>query len=181
MTEPLEKTVRVDVDTGFFAEWKANVARKRSSSEVVMAVLRPDNKVLVASKTFYPGGVLRPLTGRIKNGEDLRSALRRELFEETGFHDAGAEYTARLVTVLRSEGEELPFVSHYFMIPVTTAEPKPMDDTEPLVGFTDAGPEELDKIAEQLRNLPENWRGWGIFRAEAVDFLAHLLRSHPAS
>ncbi len=174
---PIMKEIRVEVDRRFFLEWQENVKRKKSASEVVMAVLRPGNKVLAASKSFYPGKVLRPLSGRIKNGEDPKLALKRELYEETGFSDEGSIYAGKLTTVIENGGDQLPFVSHFFFIPETSDEPKPMDENEQLEGFKDVDAEELLEIANRLRNLPEEWRGWGVFRAEAVDFLARLLFS----
>src|SRR2546425_1084616 len=52
--------------------------------EVCMVVRRPNGKILLSIKTFYPRGAYRLPTGGIHHGERILDALRRETAEETG-------------------------------------------------------------------------------------------------
>ena len=136
-----------------------------------MAIRRPGGKLLVASKSFYPPGTLRLLSGGMEPGESPREALRRELREETGFSPDGAEMLGTIRYEVRAPESELTFVSHVFLIPERLGPSHPEDGNEPLTDFRDAGLEELREIAAHLRSLPDEWADWGRFRAESVDYL----------
>ena len=52
--------------------------------EVVLAICHGGNKVLLHTKSFYPDGVFRLLSGGIRPDESVENALLREAREETG-------------------------------------------------------------------------------------------------
>lgn len=52
--------------------------------EVCMVIRRPNGKVLLSTKTFYPPGAYRLPTGGIEPSEGIFAALLREAHEETG-------------------------------------------------------------------------------------------------
>src|SRR5689334_16086473 len=79
---PLLRRARV----GDAAYW-ASETRTRLA-EVCMVVRRPGGRLLVCTKTFYPPGVYRLLTGGIDPGESVLAALHREVAEETGLQVA---------------------------------------------------------------------------------------------
>ncbi|MCG2770199.1 MAG: NUDIX hydrolase [Anaerolineae bacterium] len=58
--------------------------RGKRAAEVVFLVCRPGGKFLLHTKSFYPPGAYRVLTGGIEEGEDLVAAICREAREETG-------------------------------------------------------------------------------------------------
>ena len=61
-----------------------------------MVVRRPNGKVLVAIKTFYPRGAYRLPTGGIHHGERVLDALLRETHEETGLDTAVRRFLATI-------------------------------------------------------------------------------------
>lgn len=72
----LERAVAAGTD----AFWR----RQGRTREVCMVVRRPSGRLLTATKTFYPAGVYRLLTGGVERGERVLEALLRETHEETG-------------------------------------------------------------------------------------------------
>src|SRR4051812_2327989 len=71
---------RHTVVVGTSAFW----ARQNRRREVCMVLRRKSGLILTFTKTFYPPGVYRLLTGGVEPGESVRQALLREVQEETG-------------------------------------------------------------------------------------------------
>jgi 8-oxo-dGTP pyrophosphatase MutT (NUDIX family) len=78
------------------------IRRKDRFGEVLMAVRRPNGKLLVAIKTFYPRGAYRLPTGGIHHGESIYDALVRETKEETGLDTAVRRFLAAIAYRARS-------------------------------------------------------------------------------
>src|SRR5689334_22484168 len=54
------------------------------SREVCMVIVRSNGRVLTFTKTFYPKGLYRLLTGGVEFHERVLEALSIEVYEETG-------------------------------------------------------------------------------------------------
>src|SRR2546423_356546 len=80
--------------------------------EVVLAICSAGNKVLLHTKSFYPDGVFRLLSGGIHPDESVESALLREAREETGL-DVRIE---KFVALIQYESgiRQHPFASYLF-------------------------------------------------------------------
>jgi len=152
--------------------------RRQRSAEVVMVVRTVGGRFVIHTKSFYPSGVYRMMTGGIKLGEDLKEAARREALEEIG-HDVTIE---RLLAVQRHVfecGDEcLSFTSYLFLM---AAEDKPFqatDTTEDIADYRHVPLVGLIKVAEQLESLPPDWIDWGRFRASAHRLAVEVLISN---
>lgn len=142
--------------------------------EVCMVVRRPSGRLLTFRKTTYPPGVMRLLTGGIKPGEAIATALRRELAEETGLEVAIRQMLAVIGYRAPGDGPEgHSFYSFAFLLDELGGELASHDPDEQLEAFGEAWPHELLDLAALLERLEErvdraiggSWRSWGIFRA----------------
>lgn len=143
--------------------------------EVVLVVCRPDGRVLLHTKRFYPEGVWRLPSGRLKEGEPPEAAARREAKEELGFDVVSGQLLGRLNVLLEGEGASLPFASWVFLLAAEGREPAVQDREEEIAGFVWVPVPHLRAVAGQLEALPPPWQGWGKFRAAAHTFVADLL------
>lgn len=146
-----------------------------TSGEVVMVVPGTDGRILLMTKAFYPPGVYRLPTGKLREGEAPEDGLRRELFEETGFVLPIDRELGALNYVLRCGDSETTLTSYVFLLEKTDEEPQSSDPGESITGFACATPGELRNIAEQLRNLEPKWSDWGRFRSIAHYYVADAL------
>jgi NAD+ diphosphatase len=138
--------------------------------EVCMVVRRSNGRLLTATKTFYPPGAYRLLTGGIRHGEGIWAALGRETREETGLDISVRRFLATL-TYLRDE--EPVFHTFAFLLDELGGELRVTDPAERHAGFREIEPAELPAIADNLARLEDRddyaiggrWRDWGRFRA----------------
>src|SRR2546430_12989798 len=86
------KRVRVTVDDSF----DDPIRKPDRYGEVCMVIRRPNGKVLLSIKTFYPRGAFRLPTGGIHHGEGVYDALVREASEETGLTLDVARFLGRV-------------------------------------------------------------------------------------
>lgn len=157
------------VGEDFFRE----MVRKRSGSpgEVVMVIRRPGGKVLLTTKDFYPSGIYRLPSGQITSEENPEEALKREAYEETGFHVQIDRCLGIIRYTLITDSGSVEYVSHVMLTEETSGEPASQDLEEAIAGYRDVEPCELKYIAENLRELADSWHDWGYFRAIAHDFV----------
>ncbi|MGC8874203.1 MAG: NUDIX hydrolase [Chloroflexia bacterium] len=146
-----------------------------SLQEVVLVAHRPDGRVLLHTKRFYPAGVWRLPSGRLKEGESPEAAAQREAFEELGLAASPQQLLGLLTYELEGEGETLPFASWIFGLAAGDLRPAVQDREEEISDFRWAAATELRAVAEQMDALPPPWQGWGRFRAAAHAFVADLL------
>ena len=144
------------------------LSKKARRGEVVFALQNPDLKILLHTKPQFPDGLYRLLTGGIDRDEPVLDALKREVYEETGFKTKGYKFKG-IVAALLSCGHDIhPFLSYTFVVPVN-GEPHVMDKSENISGFKWASRAELDRVYKQLIHL-QQWPDWGLLRS-----LPHLL------
>jgi 8-oxo-dGTP pyrophosphatase MutT (NUDIX family) len=166
-----ERTYCVSAET--LAE-RRNLEDKRTA-EVVLLVRRPNGRLLLHTKAFYPPGAYRLLTGGIQPGEDVAQAALREALEETGLQVR----IERFVGVLRQQfahgGQQAPFNSYLFLLAEEGGELGSQDDGEEISDYREIAPEELPAVAGALDALPPDWADWGRFRAAAHRLAAGVL------
>ncbi len=135
----------------------------RRTAEVVLIVPRPQGKVLIHTKSFYPSGVWRLPTGGLHPGEAIEGALLREGLEETGH----LLPPVRFLFYLRFQWEGSPkeFRSYGFLTATADGRIASRDPREQITAFRDAGRREIAMIVERLETLSGSWSAWGRFRA----------------
>ncbi len=165
-----------DVATDFFEEWwERLVVRSNRRGEVVLVIQRPDGKVLLHTKPFYPEGVFRLPSGGVHPGEPVLTGAIREAREETGLVVSTGRFLGMVEYTFRHAGRQMAFVSYVFLMPAGDGPPAAQDTKERISGFRYVAIPELRSIAAQLRGLPPPWSDWGHFRALPHDLAADML------
>ena len=142
------------------------------TGEVLMAVRRPNGRLLLSIKTFYPRAGWRLPTGGIHPGESIAVALEREMLEETGLQHDVPRFLAAIEYRARGE-RRAAFRTFCFLLPETGGTLAALDESEQIEAFREIEPEELLTVAATLEaidpagELGEHWAGWGRFRAVA--------------
>jgi 8-oxo-dGTP pyrophosphatase MutT (NUDIX family) len=163
--EPLvwQRTLEVSAET---VEYWRNLADRRVA-EVVLLVRRPDGRLLLHTKAFYPPGAYRLMSGGIHPGEDVAEAALREAAEETGLQVRIERFVGILRQRFVHEGEEAAFTSCLFLLAEEGGKLGNHDADEEITDYREIAPEELPAVAEALEALPPDWADWGRFRAAA--------------
>ena len=171
------RTENVEIDAHHF-EWLVTARGNLDTrSGVVMVLPRPDNRVLVLTKSFYPPGIYNLPTGGIHPGETPEQAFAREVIEETGLHSSPRSVIGRLDQHCTFANQSLDF-THYVVLGTQTSDPPhPTADDESISAYLDATACDLREFADRMRALTGTWRGFGRFRAPALDFVADALSS----
>lgn len=161
---PLRTSVEIVVGPAGVRWWNVEKTRRRDG-EVVLFVRRRDGTLLLHTKDFYPGGVLRVPSGGVKPGEPILNALQREVAEETGLEIEIEQFVALVDFTIRLGDVRIEYPSYSFLLREISGELRTADDEEHISGFAQGAFENLDGIATALENLPGEWREWGLFRA----------------
>ena len=142
--------------------------------EVCMVVRRPNGKVLLSIKTFYPRGAYRLLTGGIHHGEGILDALLRETAEETGLETEVRRFLAVIAYRSRSSAESPPiFRTFAFLLDEVSGKLEARDNEERIEDYVEVEPSELPAVADRLEHVAStrsadiggDWADWGRFRA----------------
>jgi len=140
--------------------------------EVCMVIRRPNGKLLLSIKTFYPRGAYRLPTGGIHHGEPVLDALVREAHEETGLQLHIDRFLAHLAYPSRSDPTPL-FHTFAFHLTELGGTLGALDESEELEDWREISPAQLPAVADFLDDLHSDgtrpiggdWRAWGKFRA----------------
>lgn len=166
----------VELEGGSFAPLNS----RDRFGEVCMVVRRANGRLLTASKTFYPPGAFRLLTGGIKHGESIEAALLRETWEETGLDVAVRRFLAVIEYRLGAPREnrankdgQPSFVTFAFLLDELGGTLAVQDPDEQLGAFHELAVDDLPAAAHTLAHIgggvdPEihgSWSDWGRFRA----------------
>ncbi len=144
-------------------------------AEVCMAIRRPNGKLLLSIKAFYPRGAYRLPTGGIHGDESILEALLREAHEETGLDVEPRRFLAALTYLgPGDEGTEPPPVFHTlaFLLDERGGTLGSLDPAERIEDWIEVEPAKLGDVAATLDAIPDratpeiaNWGSWGRFRA----------------
>ncbi len=168
------------------------IRRTDRFGEVLMAVRRPNGKLLVAIKTFYPRGAYRLPTGGIHHGERIHDALLRETKEETGLDTAVRRFLAHIEYVSEATGggtaggrapRIVVFHTFAFLLDELGGTLGTIDTDEQIEDWRELAPTELRAQADVLEGLTTqgkksiggSWADWGRFRAIAHRAVADAL------
>jgi NAD+ diphosphatase len=184
---------RVTVALRLSSLFDAVEARPERVAEVVFAIRRPNDRLLLQTKTFYPPGVYRLPSGSIKSGETVLTALWREVAEETSLHATLSRFLAVVsYTIVEPDhGQAAPleraFTSYLFLLRETGGELRAADESERVAGFREIETWELPTAADQLESLAtspdpalSDWGDWGRFRAVAHRVVWETLQTEKA-
>ncbi len=157
--------------------------------EVCMVIRRPNGRLLTASKTFYPAGIYRLLTGGIMSDEPIEAALIRETQEETGLDVKVHRFLAVIEYLVPQHGQSdlspaapdhpahktayQVFYTFAFLLDELGGTLAPQDNAEQIADFCEILPAELPTLATALEQVQDDydteirgrWRNWGMFRA----------------
>lgn len=169
--------VALTASTWVLTEMLEKMVRKQRRGEVVMVVPNDHGQIWLHTKSFYPEGLFRLMTGGVEAGEEPQKAMLREVEEETGFDPIIDRCLAVVTYDLTHNGTTLPFVSYIFLSNPVSGFPQPIDPNEKITGFKAVPVDELPAIALQLRSLEDIFADWGVFRAIAHDLAWQQLRA----
>ena len=162
------------------------IRRRDRYGEVLMAVRRPNGKLLVAIKTFYPRGAYRLPTGGIHHGERILDAVIRETHEETGLETEVRRFLATISYRGRSTPEAPPlFHTFAFLLDEVGGTLGTLDTSERIEDWREMSVSELrdqaavlERIAtEGTAGIGGSWADWGRFRAVAHRAVADALEA----
>ena len=161
------------VDAPIADDFDDPIRRRDRYGEVCMVVRRPNGRVLLSIKTFYPRGAYRLPTGGIHQGEPVYDALLRETHEETGLETTVERFLARISYRAVPPGSPPLFHTFAFLLRETGGTLGALDLSEQLEDWREVDPSELRRVADTLDDLTTtsahdiggDWRAWGKFRA----------------
>lgn len=141
--------------------------------EVCMVVRRPNGRLLTMTKTFYPRGVSRLLTGGINHGEPILAALLRETSEETGLQVELRRFLAAVAYRTGGQGTSPVFYTFAFLLDEVGGTLGTLDPGERVEAFFEVEPGSLPQLAAKLERVESvysskiegYWGDWGRFRA----------------
>jgi 8-oxo-dGTP pyrophosphatase MutT (NUDIX family) len=172
------------IDTTIHDGFDDPIRRTDRFGEVLMAVRRPNGKLLVAIKTFYPRGAYRLPTGGIHHGESIHDALVRETKEETGLDTTVRQFLAAIAYRGRSSPTAPPlFHTFAFLLDELGGTLGAIDTEEQIEDWREMAPSEVRAQASVLESLATegkksiggSWSDWGRFRAIAHRAVADAL------
>ena len=173
----MKRQVIVEVDKEYLNYLAKARGDMDTRSEVVMVIQRPDGRVLVNSKSFYPAGIFRLPSGGIHPGESPEDAFTRETLEETGLPSIIESTIAEIIHHCVCGEDSVDITSHIFLGSLSTQMPHPIDISEQISDYKEVDIAELRHIAHQLNHLTGKWQGFGRFRAVAHELVADYLSS----
>lgn len=172
--QPEMRAVDIEGDEYLFATRLYRSLDRRA--EVVLAVARSEQRVLLHRKGWYESSVYRLLSGGIDPTEEISDALVRELREETSLTPLSARLLGVLSCTIRYDGQALPFVSYVFHVTRTEGVLQ-LPQSEDICEFREVSVADLAAVANDLRRVPPPRSGWGHWRAIAHDFVHEMLSS----
>jgi ADP-ribose pyrophosphatase YjhB (NUDIX family) len=167
----------MDVTDPTYDRWarKISAGPVACRGEVIMVIVRPNGSVLLHTKSFYPPGVYRLLSGRVLWRDAVEHTLHREVKEETSLDVAVERFLGLVEYEFRSQGRTIPFVSYVFELREIGRELCCQDEGEGISAFREVRPNELSQVATELEQLEPQWQDWGHFRAVTHRLVQDLL------
>lgn len=170
------KDIDMPYENRHFWRRAQDLVNKDRFGEVVFCVERPNGKIITVTSPDYPKGVFRIPTGGIFYGEDILDAVRREAREELGLFVSVMRFVGVLRIRFTHGGEAIPFYSFLFHLKEESGNLLADATDDEVSEVLEAGPEELDLIADNLLHIREEWRDWGRFRHATTHAMALYLK-----
>lgn len=158
--QPLRWSRTLDVSKN-----QTRVPFRDRSAEIVLVIPRPNHRVLLHIKDFYPPTAYRLPTGGIEDGERIVDAARREIGEETGLKIDLSKFIGIVEYEFIERVGRTQFVSYLWLTEQADAAPQTLDASEHISEFREVEWSELASVADALDQLPSDWGDWGRFRA----------------
>lgn len=160
------------VDARIANDFDDPIRRRDRFGEVCMVIRRPNGKLLLSIKTFYPRGAYRLPTGGIHHGEAIGDAVAREAYEETGLELTVLRFLAH-ITYINARDTAPLFHTFAFLLDELGGTLGAIDTSEQIEGWREVETGELSAVADFLddlrsdgkRGIGGSWRSWGRFRA----------------
>lgn len=176
---PVQREYVYAVSAQTFEYWR--LVRRKREAEVVMVLQRPNGRFLAHTKSFYPLGIYRLLSGGVKPGEDVVAALLREVEEETGLDVRIRRFMAVQRHRFEWNDQALPFASYLFWVQEESGILQNHDSGEQISAYLEVDLPGIETLARKLEALPPDWADWGRFRATAHWLAVEVLsREHDA-
>lgn len=137
--------------------------KSKRESEVVSVIIRPNGKLILITKPFYPADTYRLPSGGIETGEGIEEALHREIYEETGLKVQIIKFVAMVRYKTRISPNR--FTSYVFLVREISGKLACLDEDEDISGYKEIDVAELPDIIAHLENLDGGYSEWGAFRA----------------
>lgn len=151
--------------------WRTDSDRR---AEVVFAITDPSGSVLLHAKAHYPSHIYRILSGGVGWNESVEAALLREVAEETNLPVTIERFLGVIAYEFHYQDEIAYFASYVFHLSTDFSEPVCVRDNE-ISAFRKVLPSQLLEVSNELRNLIGERRGWGQWRALAVELVHESL------
>lgn len=165
----------VELDRAYFDRLLRPNGAERAYNEVIMVLPRPGGKLLVGSKFYYPYGLFRLPSGRIRQLESPEEAFLRETWEETGLQPAIDTKIAEIVQTCVCGADRFEARSHVFLGSQTSEPPRALDSAERVSAYREVDLRELIAIKDRLLSMFGPWQGFGRFRSFAHDVVHEYL------
>lgn len=153
---------------------RAVTARPKRVAEVVFAIVRPNGRLLLHTKAYYPPAAWRLPSGSMVRGEGIEQALWREVAEETSLRAEIVRFVAVIDHEIVTLAARHTFRSFLFLLRETGGELKAADAGEEVAAFREIAPADLPAAADALEGLGADpdpavsaWGDWGRYRAVA--------------
>jgi len=164
------------------------IKRPDRFGEVCMVVRRPNGKILLTTKDFYPAPAFRLPTGGIAHGEGILDALLRESHEETGL-SVDVRRALAWIDYLPEQGDDAIFHTFAFLLDETGGTLGSLDPHERIAEYREVEATELSAVADRLdaiasapsADIVGDWADWGRFRAVAHRAVHEALNASPGA
>ncbi len=151
------------------------LTRTDRDGEVLFVLRRSDGRLWLQRKFSYPKGVFRIPGGGVDHGEDSRTAVLREIREETGLHNPRPIPLSRIRYRGPGASEPIGWFSDLFLVDLGDHLPVPEDEKEGIEVCIPVEQDKLEEWIERLEALGGDRHAWGLFRAAALHHLARLI------
>lgn len=169
---PGRHSFRVEADEYIYSyRWRKDSDRR---AEVVFAIEDPDQGIWVHAKPHYPVHIFRLPSGGVHLDEAVEDALLREVEEETGLNVTVERFLALVEYQFYRDDSTVTFASYIFYLKSGGGTPI-FQEGEPISAFYGVPLWKLARIADDLRALNGDRRGWGQWRALAHDVVYEYL------